>query len=224
MAKCILYSVYPKPIVTPIGQFGSYTIPAADDPAAQSPVAGCSQKVIDDRVLPSYKGQRDGTGEPRYDEVKFEGHEIIDGYVLECFPGRGLFRLKEDERLTPQRVEEARKELQAFFVAEFNQADSAWATTGKRMAISDLGREAARYLGMTPPWVTEMSVRNVPCPACGENIKSTAVKCRFCQTVLNEAAFRAVVGGVANEPEPVGVGMPPPRAAVAGASPQPVRR
>lgn len=194
---CKLYSVYPLPLTTPIGQFGEYRIPAADDPDHKSKIPGCSVITIPDRVIADYKGMKSGNGEPRYEHLRFSGEEIIDGFILTVFEGRGMFRLNEGEELTKERVEKAQAELTAFFAAEFDRADSMWEKTGQRAAISDVGRAAARYLGQKPEWVTEVSAKNVPCKMCAEPIKAAALKCKHCGSLQNEPAVAQATAQVA---------------------------
>lgn len=214
MSKCSLYSVYPAAIRTPLCQLGSYVIPAADDPDHQSPIPGCSVLVIPDVIVPDYKGKMSATGVATYENMKVEGHEVIDGSILIHYPGRGIFRLGEDETvLTQAHVDKAKEELKAFLLAAYNSADRRWEQTHNRMDIGDVGRLAAKYFGQKPEWVTDTNVaREVPCPVCKEKIKQDALKCRHCQTILDQGAFNAATKQQAapvTEPEP-------PRVAAAG--------
>ena len=52
--------------------------------------------------------------------------------------------------------------------------------------ITDLHREAARWLGYTVPWITEHRLLNAQktCPACAKEIMAAALVCEFCHENL----------------------------------------
>lgn len=73
------------------------------------------------------------------------------------------------------------------------EAQDFWAA-GQKLAVSDLHRRAAEWLGdtnyewMRPP----QDVKNVPCPLCGRLVEDSALQCPHCMNVMDTGKWLSV--------------------------------
>lgn len=111
----------------------------------------------------------------------------------------GLF-IPEGDVPTADELAKAEDELTKTYIQLYRDSDSNFIRFNKdRKHISDTARKAVRYLmskgllQVAPDWadgVTSVS-NDKECPACGEQIKIAAKKCRHCNTIISEWLERA---------------------------------
>lgn len=124
----------------------------------------------------------------------------------------GLFwvehRLTKEEvkKYHADKIEEAKTKMVAWFNNLCSLADADWQRNHNMMAVSDLQRAAAKWLGIKREWVEFMiSTGNlIACPYCKAQIAGDSIKCFNCKEVVNVEAYKAMqkgLGGVINGPQ-----------------------
>lgn len=191
MSKVFVYSVAPIPLSKDNHPLNPPRIPKCDSKR------GFTAAEVQDRDEGVYvPGSMDLGGSPQYNIVTTSAEDIAK-WLAEEFSDWGVFYAE-----TPSQKDEdnARAKLAAHLKRQYDIADSLYARTRNRMAISDEARVAARYFGLTPEWAQAEEIAiEVPCKICGEKVKSTALKCRHCGEILDKVKYAAATSG-----EPVG--------------------
>lgn len=73
------------------------------------------------------------------------------------------------------------------------EAQDLW-SAGQKLAVSELHRRAAEWLGdtnyewMRPP----QDVKNIPCPLCGRLVEDSALQCPHCMNIMDTGKWLAV--------------------------------
>lgn len=137
----------------------------------------------------------------------------------DCHPG--LFW--KQGTWTPERVKRELKDELAYFKRTqydwftelVKRADDDWEKTRAHYAISDIQRFALRAIDpgnkQNRPWIiathddvlTE-AASTIPCGACGSDVPTNAVICRYCQFVLNQDKYNQM--NFANRQQPQSAG------------------
>jgi len=73
-------------------------------------------------------------------------------------------------------------------------ADADWNKNHNMLAVSDLQRKAAEYLGVNKEWVKLNPQETVNCPFCTIPIPTFAIICPNCKQVVNDTEFNKVKG------------------------------
>ena len=116
----------------------------------------------------------------------------------EAFPGIKSISGKHEKADIKKMYGEELKALEAaqraWFRTLVNKADDAWKDPNQRgqsMAISDLQRSAAIYLGlMNKEWLNANPIDLVPCKFCTVHIPGNAIICPQCKQVVNAEAYK----------------------------------
>lgn len=113
------------------------------------------------------------------------------GYSDTAKPGLfwvpGVVYAKDVEKLFPEKVIEAKKLQNRWFLILVKMADDDWARYKQHKMITDIQRLAAKSLGLsTKEWlVMPDPVQMVKCPACFSFIEEGTVKCKYCGAILD---------------------------------------
>lgn len=113
--------------------------------------------------------------------------------------GPGLFWVHG--RLTIQQVKDKHSDLLEFYQKRQTKwfhnlvsiADADWEKNKNRLAVSDLQRIAAQYLGIQKDWVIATIQENMTCPFCKALISVDSVKCYNCKEVVNPVAYKKMM-------------------------------
>lgn len=85
----------------------------------------------------------------------------------------------------PDKVSEALKRQNRWFMKLIRTGDDTWARFHQHRMISGIQRAAAKHLGLTKEWAVDPEPINlIPCPACRTMIDTTAIVCRNCKAIL----------------------------------------
>lgn len=98
------------------------------------------------------------------------------------------------------KLAEAKKYQNNWFMKLIRLADDDWTKTGQHRMITDLQRHAATSLGLlNKPWMQSVeAIELVKCPACSTLVDSTAALCYNCKHITNkEKAKELGIGKVA---------------------------
>ena len=82
-----------------------------------------------------------------------------------------------------------------WFVKLTKLADDVWNdpnARGKHAAISDLQRYAARIVKPNAPWLVDIRVDLISCPACTGSISDAALVCPLCKTIVKPKEYNAM--------------------------------
>lgn len=78
-----------------------------------------------------------------------------------------------------------------YYVNLVTIADDLWVKYKQHRSISDVQRHAAKILGYKREWtLNSESAKVQTCPACGSLVPYTAVVCKSCQLILDEARYK----------------------------------
>jgi hypothetical protein len=116
------------------------------------------------------------------------GHDINQSWLRRgCFIGAG-------EKPTPQELTAARTELMKFMKASVLEADRAWAQgplKAEQIIRPEIHHICADWMNLKDrAWIrgTDPAVQ-AECPACGENVKTSAMTCKSCGFVLDKTKY-----------------------------------
>lgn len=113
---------------------------------------------------------------------------------LFCVPGK--LSKEEVKKQYPQQLADCKARQIRWYQALVALADDEFAINRKRKAISDLSRHAARALSLTREWlnITEedkpVTVTAVECPACFSPVRTEALICAVCKTILKPEEWK----------------------------------
>lgn len=113
-----------------------------------------------------------------------------------AYPGihalSGKHEKKDVTKNFPELLDSLQQAQRAWFGRLVARADDTWSDPngrGKHMAISDLQRYAAKFLGLNREWTTSTRIDQKPCPACTIFIPENAILCPNCKTVLKPEEY-----------------------------------
>lgn len=196
MSEATIVSVVPRvieeklPGVNP----GRYTIPAAKEDDIET-------LVIHDGYFMKYML------DDNYDRITTSAEEIAKDIVrmystsqVSYSPdaGPGIFYLNGAIPKSivlskhKDKIDEARTRQQKWFMALVIDADDFWGKFRQHKGISDLQRDACRYLGLKREWLISIPDSNAPkCPACYADLVHTLQPiCGNCRSIINPAEYK----------------------------------
>lgn len=174
-----------------------FYIPAAErDDFVVVPICDCMSHIYigDGRNIPSMTSGVQVASAIARDYIVASMHTTPDGFPgIKSIPGNHT-KEKIQEMFGPE-LAELNETQKRWFQTLVKVADDIWTdpnARGKQQSISDLMRVAAKRLGLNREWITAIVTDNVECWACGFNIKSSALVCINCKTVLKKAEYEAL--------------------------------
>jgi hypothetical protein len=114
----------------------------------------------------------------------------------EAFPGLkslpGVHQKDEIKKSFSDELKGLDKTQRAWFSILVRIADDVWRSPGGQQSgtISDLQRLAARIVAPDKPWINDVRVDLIPCPACTMSIPAAAMICPQCKTVVNQEYYK----------------------------------
>ena len=115
-------------------------------------------------------------------EGKYIVNEIIDKFIDE--------------------IEKSLEQQKNWFLALIFIADDSWSRYHQHRDISDLQRDAARYLNLDREWLKSIEINEdlTSCPACGSMLANDLVmKCPSCQTIIKPEEYEKHFGSPTGE-------------------------
>ena len=94
-------------------------------------------------------------------------------------------------------IERALDQQKNWFLALVFIADDSWSRYHAHKDISDLQRDAARYLNLSREWIKSIEINEdlASCPACGSTLANDLVmKCPMCQTIIKPEEYQKHFG------------------------------
>ena len=86
--------------------------------------------------------------------------------------------------VTKQEIETGNQNMVAEFGRRIAAADMLWAKPMEQVNISDLDRQACRYMGQERPW-SYTPKQMFDCPGCGQKIQENVITCGHCGAILD---------------------------------------
>lgn len=115
-----------------------------------------------------------------------------------CKPGlfwvEGRLTKAEIKKHYSRKINEAAEMQNHWFHALCSMADADFQRNKNMMAVSDLQREAAKYLGVQKDWVEFQMHETTPCPFCKFSIAPGSIKCINCKEVIDQKEYDKLVG------------------------------
>lgn len=127
--------------------------------------------------------------------IDFEAYEDKDGKVVQAVPGYFWIEGKQSPLTVmsqhSEKVEQATRNMIAWFGRLIKMADDDWKRTRQHKAISDESRRAADYLGLEKEWNYNPAdpQNNVHCPACQQQVSPLAIVCFQCNYILRKDKY-----------------------------------
>lgn len=173
-----------------------YHIPAAErDDFNVVPIKDGKSDIYigDGRTIPSHTSGIEIAGAIARDYIVASMYTTPNGFPgLKSIPGdHSKERIKD---VFGDELEALNTAQKYWFENLVKVADDIWMdpnAKGKQQSISELMRVACKRLGLNREWITAITVDNVECFACGYNVKSSALICINCKTILKPEEYAA---------------------------------
>lgn len=107
----------------------------------------------------------------------------------------GRLTEKEVRELYPDLVEQYTVQMKKWFHNLCALADADWNRNHNMLAVSDLQRMAAKYLGINKEWVEFKQQENAVCKFCTVFIPVGAIVCPNCKNILDDKAYTLATKG-----------------------------
>src|SRR5271169_1680356 len=174
---CNLYSLNDKKVSVEIGGmwFGSLLL---NEKKTGAPYG---VTIFEDRI-----SKRDLGGEgDQYEDLVIHARDIAED-IVNRYVGEGLFLAEEDDKPSPEEIAKAEQEFELADQQRMVTAQMVWDAKHDRSKIDIRARDAARRRNQTVEWAMTQTVDSRACPACGEGIRSSALKCKHCGEWLSD--------------------------------------
>lgn len=176
-----------------------YHIPPADrDDFVVVPIRDGKSDVYigEGRTLPNHTSGVEIAGAIARDYIVASMYTTPNGFPgIKSIPGS---HTKEFIKKTFKDELEALNTAQKYWFENLVKvADDIWMdpnAKGKQQSISELMRIACKRLGLNRDWITSIVIDNVECWACKFNVKSDALICINCHTILKPEEYNAKQG------------------------------
>jgi hypothetical protein len=153
-------------------------IPLSDGPPLRITVTGekVAQSLIEDYFSASIA-------------VNFSEQEDSEGKIFRALPGLfyldGIVSKDRVKEMYQDKLIQARKNMEAWFVALINMTDDDWRRTHLHSSVSAQAREAASYMKADREWNYDLRKdMHSQCSSCASTVSPLAVVCPACKFIL----------------------------------------
>jgi len=103
-----------------------------------------------------------------------------------------VYTAKDVRKIFPNKVNTALKNTVAWFEGLVKIADDDWQRYHQHKMITDVQREACRYLGLDREWnFSAFDVVSNVCPACFTQVNPKAIVCSSCKCIIKPELFQS---------------------------------